>query len=123
MIQRETKQRRAIRRVFLESGRPLVPEEVVQGGQRFAATLGIATVYRNVKRLVEEGWLTTVEIPGDPVRYELASRPHHHHFVCRVCGRAFDIHGCPQGIDALAPDGFQVDSHDIVLYGICPACG
>ncbi len=121
-MQRETKQRRAIRRVFLESGRPLVPEEVVEGGKRFAATLGIATVYRNVKRLVEEGWLKTVEIPGDPVRYELASHPHHHHFVCRDCERAFDVHGCPQEIDSLAPDGFQVESHEIVLYGTCPAC-
>jgi len=121
-MQRETKQKRAIKRVFLESGCPLAPEEVVQEGQRFADTLGIATVYRNVRRLVEEGWLSTVEIPGGAVRYELASRPHHHYFLCRYCERAFDVHGCPQGIDTLAPEGFQVESHEIVLYGICPAC-
>jgi Fur family ferric uptake transcriptional regulator len=121
-MQRDTKQRRAIRRVFLDAGRPLTPEEVVEEGQRFAETLGIATVYRNVKRLAEDGWLAPVELPGAPVRYELADRPHHHHFVCDRCDQAFDVHACPPDIDAMAPSGFQVESHDIFLYGTCPAC-
>lgn len=119
---RDTKQRRAIRRVFLDAHRPLTPEEVVVEGQRFAATLGIATVYRNVKRLAEEGWLTSVELPGAPVRWELADRPHHHHFLCGRCDQAFDVHGCPPDIEAMAPDGFRVESHDVILYGTCRAC-
>lgn len=119
---RDTKQRRAIRRVFLDAARPLTPEEVVEEGQRFASTLGIATVYRNVKRLAEDGWLTPVELPGAPVRYELADRPHHHHFVCTTCEQAFDVHGCPPEVESLAPSGFTVESHDVVLYGTCAAC-
>lgn len=121
-MQRDTKQRRAIRRVFLETGRPLTPEEVVDEGQRFAATLGIATVYRNVKRLAEDGWLVAVELPGAPVRYERADRPHHHHFVCGTCEQAYDVEGCPPDIESLAPRGFQVESHEVVLYGTCAAC-
>lgn len=121
-MQRDTKQRRAIRRVFLETGRPLTPEEVVEEGQRFAATLGIATVYRNVKRLAEDGWLAPVELPGAPVRYERADRPHHHHFVCGTCEQAYDVEGCPPDIESLAPRGFRVESHEVVLYGTCAAC-
>lgn len=120
---RDTKQRQAIRRVFLDSGRPLTPEEVVAEGQRYVGSMGIATVYRNVKLLAQEGWLVGVELPGGPVRYELAARPHHHHFLCKDCGQAFDIHACPRGLDAMAPAGFTVQAHEVVLYGTCPACG
>lgn len=91
-------------------------------GQRFATTLGIATVYRNVKRLSDDGWLAPVELPNAPVRYELADRPHHHHFVCNECEQAFDVHGCPPEIESLASGGFRVESHELVLYGTCPAC-
>jgi len=119
---RDTKQRRAIRRVFLEVGRPLSPDEVVEEGQRYVPSLGIATVYRNVKRLAEEGWLSAVELPGAPIRYELAERPHHHHFVCCRCEQTYDIHACPREIETMAPEGFQVEDHEVVLYGSCPAC-
>lgn len=120
--ERDTRQRRAIRRVFLDVGRPLGPEDVVREGQRHVPSLGIATVYRNLKSLVDEGWLTPVELPGESTRYELADRPHHHHFVCTHCEQAFDVHACPPKIEDMAPDGFQVESHEVVLYGACPAC-
>ncbi len=121
-FQRETRQRRAIRRVLLDSSRPLTPEEVQELGQRHVPGLGLATVYRNVKLLADEGWLAQVELPGSPVRYELAERPHHHHFVCHACDQAFDVHGCPPKVESMAPEGFQVESHDIILYGLCPTC-
>ena len=121
-MERDTRQRRAIRRVFVDTGRPLGPEDVVREGQRHVPTLGIATVYRNLKSLVDEGWLLPVELPGEATRYELADRPHHHHFVCNHCEQAFDVHGCPPDVEDLAPDGFQVESHEVVLYGACPAC-
>lgn len=103
-------------------GRPLRPQDIVRQGQRHAPTLGIVTLYRNLKSLVDEGWLRSVELPGEPTRYELADRPHHHHFVCTRCEQAFDVHACPPTVEDLAPDGFQVDSHEIVLFGACPAC-
>jgi Fur family ferric uptake transcriptional regulator len=121
-MQRETRQRKAIRKVFLDSSRPLSPDEVLDKGQRQVPGLGIATVYRNVKLLAEEGWLTEVELPGSGARYELAERPHHHHFVCRACDQAFDVHGCPPQVEELAPQGFVVEDHEVILYGRCPSC-
>jgi len=121
-FQRETRQRRAIRRVLLDSSRPLTPEEVQALGQRDVPGLGLATVYRNVKLLAEEGWLSMVELPGSPVRYELAERPHHHHFLCTSCDQAFDVHSCPPEVETMAPSGFAVESHEIILYGLCPTC-
>ena len=121
-MQRDTRQRRAIRRVFMNVGRPLTPDEVLEYGQQMVPSLGLATVYRNVKNLVRQGWLSEVELPGGGLRYELADRPHHHHFLCHSCDQAFDVHHCPDEVETLAPDGFEVDGHELVLFGRCAAC-
>ncbi|MDE0358403.1 MAG: transcriptional repressor [Gammaproteobacteria bacterium] len=121
-MQRDTRQRRAIRRVFMSVGRPLAPDEVLEHGQRIVPSLGLATVYRNVKALADDGWLSQVELPGGGLRYELAERPHHHHFLCRSCDLAFDIHRCPDEVEELAPEGFEVDGHELILFGRCAEC-
>ena len=121
-MQRDTRQRHAIRRVFMSVGRPLTPDEILEAGQQHVPSLGLATVYRNVKTLVADGWLTEVELPGSGVRYELSERPHHHHFLCRSCDQAFDVHRCPGEIEQMAPLGFVVDGHEMTLYGRCAAC-
>ena len=122
MIERETQQRRAIREAFTRTRRPLAPQEVLEAAHEDAPTLGIATVYRNVKALVEEGLLKAVELPGDAPRYELADMGHHHHFHCNVCGKVFDIEGCVGHLSSIVPKGFKLERHDITLYGRCPAC-
>ena len=106
----------------MNAGRPLTPDEVLEYGQQIVPSLGVATVYRNVKILVGEGWLSEVPFPGGGIRYELADCPHHHHFLCRSCDQAFDVHQCPDEVETLAPDGFEVDSHELVLFGRCAAC-
>lgn len=119
---RRTSQRDAIREAFEHAGRPLAPQEVLVEAQKRVPKLGIATVYRTVKSLVDERWLVTVELPGEPPRYELSKLSHHHHFHCRACGRAFDIPGCPGHMRLATPPGFVVEEHEIVLYGRCPDC-
>ena len=121
-MRRDTRQRRAIRRVLMNAGRPLTLAEILEFGQRIVPSLGVATVYRNVKTLTDEGWLSEVKLPNGGLRYELADRPHHHHFLCRPCGQAFDIDECPDEVEALAPDGFEVHSHELILFGRCATC-
>jgi Fur family transcriptional regulator, ferric uptake regulator len=119
---RNTRQRDAIRHVLDTVGRPLSPEEVLAAAQSHVEGLGIATVYRNLKNLVEEGWLVAVDLPGQSARYELAGKGHHHHFHCQTCGQVFDLPGCVKGVDAMVPKGFQVTGHDVLLYGVCRSC-
>ena len=121
-MQRDTRQRRVIRRVFMDVGRPLTAGEVLEHGQQMMPSLGLATVYRYVKILTGEGWLSEVELPGAGLRYELAERPHHHHFLCRACDLAFDVGRCPDKLEELAPEGFQVDGHELILFGLCAEC-
>lgn len=121
-IQRKTRQRAAIREVIAEVDRPVGPGEILAAAKDRVPGIGIATVYRNVKALLEEGWLREVELPGEPSRYELAGKAHHHHFRCRACDRVFDIHACPRDLSTLTPKGFELEGHEIVLYGRCDSC-
>ncbi len=121
-MQRKTQQRTAIRSVIEEADRPLSPLEILSSAEDQAPGLGIATVYRNIKAMVQEGWLRIVELPGAPSRYEVAGKGHHHHFHCRACDRVFEVDDCPGRLSDLAPRGFLAEAHDIILYGLCAAC-
>jgi Fur family ferric uptake transcriptional regulator len=121
-MQRETRQRRAIRRTLKETGHPLSPKELLDAAREHVAELGIATVYRNLRTLQDEGSVSAVEIPGQPPRYELAGKEHHHHFHCRSCDRLLELEGCTGNLGSVAPDGFRVEAHEVVLYGLCDAC-
>lgn len=121
-MERNTKQRDAIREVFERIARPLGPNEVLEAGRSQVAGLGIATVYRTINSLVESGWLVPVELPGEPPRYERAGAAHHHHFRCRACTRVFEIPGCPGDLSELTPAGFTLEAHEVVLYGLCARC-
>lgn len=121
-MERSTRQRQAIRDVLFELNRPLSPSEVLEAAQRLVPRLGIATVYRTLKGLVEEGEVVAVDLPGEPPRYETAGKKHHHHFHCTCCGKVFELEGCPGDMSYLAPRGFRTISHEIVLYGRCSDC-
>lgn len=121
-MDRSTRQRDAIRALFTPQGRPLSPKEIQEKADADAPGISLATVYRTVKALEELGEITRVELPGEAPRYELAGKGHHHHFQCRTCGRAFEIHGCPGGLSQLAPAGFRVERHEITLFGLCDRC-
>ena len=121
---RKTRQGQAIRRVIAESGRPLSPAEIQEAAKHDIPSLGLATVYRVIKRMAEDGEVAAVQLPGEPPRYEdqRVAAEHHHHFHCNDCGRVFDVPGCPDGLDALTPPGFRVNRHELVLYGQCALC-
>jgi Fur family ferric uptake transcriptional regulator len=121
-MERNTRQRTAIRDAIAAAGRPLLPQEVLETAQSQVPGLGIATVYRNLKALVDEGELQVVTLPGENPRFELVGHGHHHHFQCRTCERVFDVHACPGDLQRLAPAGFSVDGHDLTLYGRCRDC-
>ncbi len=121
-MQRDTAQRRAILQVVHEAKRPLSPQEILERAQGNVPKLGIATVYRTVKSMEEAGDLAPVDLPGEGRRYERSGLKHHHHFSCRNCGRVFDLEGCPGNMDRLVPNGFKLEHHEILLYGLCDRC-
>lgn len=101
---------------------PLTPREIHDAATSRVSGLGLATVYRTLRLLAGEGLIEVVDIPGETPRYEPAGRGHHHHFYCRACGKVFEVEGCPGDFKNLAPRGFKVSGHELVLFGRCASC-
>lgn len=119
---RKTKQRDALADVLARAERPLSVSELREAAAKRIDGLGIATVYRAVGALLDDGWISAVEIPGEPTRYERAGKGHHHHFRCEKCDRVFDVAGCLENLRKLVPPKFRVSEHSVTLYGLCAAC-
>jgi len=123
MIQtRVTKQKTALRDAFQKVGRPLSPEEVWDIARKEVKNLGLATVYRNIKSLVEDGVLVSVQLINEPPRYEIAGKGHHHHFRCNECNKVYELEGCIHNVEKLVPRGYSVQVHHLLFYGTCKGC-
>ncbi len=120
-VERNTRQKQAIREAFERVGRPLSTEEVHGEAGRSSRGLGMATVYRSIRSLLDDGWLSVVEVPGRNPLYEIAGKGHHHHFSCTTCGRIFELEGCAT-IEVKLPRGLRATDHELTFYGTCASC-
>ena len=121
-MKRKTSQRAAIEQVFCQLDRPLGIEEILETGRMAVESLNQATVYRNVKLLLENGWLKQVCHPSLGTLYERTGTGHPQQYHCRVCNRVYDLPGCALNEREAAPSGFLVEDHECFLFGVCPAC-
>jgi Fur family ferric uptake transcriptional regulator len=121
---RKTRAREVIPAVVRRAQGPLTVAQILEQAQKDLPGLGVATVYRTVKLLLEAGEIVAVVLPDGLARYESARKSHHHHFQCRACEEVFCIDSCPvTGLErrkALA--GFEVQDHDLTVFGSCPDC-
>ncbi len=120
-MERSTRQRAAIQEALTRLGRPLLPQELLVEAQKSVPNLSLTTIYRNLKGLIAEGLVDAVSLPGETDRYEI-HKHHHHHFHCKGCHQVTDIDTCPGDLGKLMPPGYQLEAHELTLYGRCPAC-
>jgi Fur family ferric uptake transcriptional regulator len=91
--------------------------------------IGLSTVYRHLQSLTEQGVIDAIHTPDGETTYRLCGATpahHHHHVVCRVCGRAQEVEG--RAIERWAEEaalkhGYTDLDHTIEIFGICPRCG
>ena len=88
---RRTRQRESVRAVIEAATRPLRADEVLFLAREQVPELGLATVYRTLKLLVDEGELAEVKLRSGATRYEPVQREHDSFFLCDACSRAFPI--------------------------------
>jgi Fur family ferric uptake transcriptional regulator len=118
---RRTEQRRAIVDALRESDRAVTAQEL----HGRLAGVGLATVYRNLQRLADEGVADTLRRDSGEVAFLLCERGHHHHLTCRSCGRVVQVRDCR--LDEWAREvgrehGFSRVEHRAELVGECPRC-
>ena len=121
-MKRNTLQRQAIQTALGKAMGPLTIPEIHREAVNYSPGLGIATVYRTVRDMLEQGAILQIGIPGEIPRYEDAHRSHHHFFQCRVCSRVFEVHDCPADLHRLVPEGFELEDHEVFLFGRCRDC-
>jgi Fur family ferric uptake transcriptional regulator len=87
--------------------------------------VGIATVYRSLQLLADADLVDIIHSEEGEGSYRRCSTRHHHHLVCRVCGRAVEAQA-PEveiWVDAMAAQhGFRDVSHDLEIFGTCSDC-
>lgn len=86
--------------------------------------ISIATVYRNLELLSDEGQVLKMDVAGTQRRFD-GNTENHYHIRCSVCGRVDDVHmELVSGLQETAQKrcGYRVISHRIEFTGICPEC-
>jgi Fur family ferric uptake transcriptional regulator len=87
--------------------------------------VGLTTVYRTLQGLADTGEIDVMRPPGGGHLYRRCSEGHHHHLVCRSCGRTVEVEGpaVEHWADRVAAQHHYADvSHTLEIYGTCPAC-
>jgi Fur family ferric uptake transcriptional regulator len=124
-VRRNTRQRAAVVAALAQADEFLSAQDLHAmlraGGDR----TGLATVYRALQALAEDGAVDVRRDHDGGARYRKCSSGHHHHLVCRVCGRTIELESnLIEGWAAQVGEahGFLDTVHTVEVTGTCPAC-
>ena len=88
--------------------------------------VGRATVFRTLDLLATRGQLERIDLPsGEHAYVACAPQEHHHHVVCRACGKSAEVADAGlQGVvgEIARRSGYQIESHRLELFGLCSDC-
>jgi len=99
-------------------------QQIYQRVHRKLPRISLATVYRNLHSLVEEGKIRTLLLDEQGARFD-PETSRHDHFVCERCGRVVDLflrRARQLDLSSLAKQGYLVTTHSLTVHGMCQAC-
>jgi Fur family ferric uptake transcriptional regulator len=128
---RSTRQAAAVESALRDADGFRTAQDLFAELRRRGDPIGLTTVYRHLNTLAEQGSADVVHSADGESQYRLcgvgapAGEPaaHHHHLVCRVCGRSVEVSG-PE-VEAwadrvAAAAGYTEISHTLEVFGLCP---
>ena len=124
-MQRATRQRAAVSAVLDSVTDFRSAQELHDLLRRRGENVGLTTVYRTLQTFAESGEVDVLRTDDGESVYRRCSRGHHHHLVCRECGRAVEVEGpaVEQWADRVAAEhGFTEVSHTMEIFGRCADC-
>lgn len=122
---RSTRQRAAVTRLLDSVDDFRSAQEIHEELRRGGEGIGLTTVYRTLQTLAEAGEIDTLRTASGEAVYRRCSAHHHHHLVCRDCGRTVEVEGPTVEIWAekvAAEHGFTDISHTVEIFGTCTPC-
>ncbi|MGB2698334.1 MAG: transcriptional repressor [Candidatus Zixiibacteriota bacterium] len=123
-IQRRSRQRETIMRILKNTKSHPTADWVYEMARQEIPNISLGTVYRNLRKLSQEGKIQKLTLNSSFDRYD-ADTSFHYHFACRRCGKIYDVR--PEGEVKILKGiekrtGFHVEGVKINLLGICRRC-
>lgn len=124
---RLTKTRQGLLDLFLVMHTPLSVSHILSELASRGLLVNKTTVYRELEQLEKVGIVRGLSLGDRKQYFELASRDHHHHFVCIECDEVedvlFDEFDLSKQETLLAQKkGFSVFNHSLEFFGLCKSC-
>ena len=89
------------------------------------SNVGLTTVYRTLQAMTQAGQVDVLRPEDGETRYRRCTSEHHHHLVCRACGRTLEVDSPAVehwAEEIAAANGFSEISHTLEIYGRCADC-
>jgi Fur family ferric uptake transcriptional regulator len=122
---RSTRQRAAIASLLGEIDDFRSAQQVHAQLRDRGEAVGLTTVYRVLQLMADAGDLDVLRTPEGESTFRRCSSTHHHHLVCRRCGKAVEVEGpgVERWTQRLADqNGFVDVTHTVEIFGTCADC-
>ena len=122
---RSTRQRAAVAALLEELEDFRSAQEVHDLLRHRGERVGLTTVYRSLQMLADAQEVDVLRTTDGETAYRRCSRGHHHHLVCRSCGRTVEVDGpaVERWAHRVAAENGYVDvSHTLEIFGTCAEC-
>lgn len=122
---RNTRQRRAVAALMEDLEGFRSAQEIHAMLSSRDENVGLSTVYRTLQALADADEIDALRSDDGETLYRRCSRGHHHHLVCRSCGRTVEVEGptVERWADRVAGEnGFTDVAHTLEIFGTCSAC-
>lgn len=120
--QRRTRQRAAVHAIMSDLDEFRTAQQIHDVLRGNGDRIGLTTVYRTLQSMADAGEVDALRTGEGEMAYRRCSTGHHHHLVCRVCGRTVEVTG--PAVERWATrvaeeNGFREVSHDLEIFGTC----
>ena len=125
VVQRVTRQRQAIGALLADLDDFRSAQQIHALLRERGEDIGLATVYRALADLANEGEADSLQSPEGESLYRACSTGHHHHLICRSCGLTVEIEADEVESWArktAALHGFSRPEHVVDIFGFCNSC-
>lgn len=124
-VVRSTRQRSAVSSLLDATEEFRSAQDLHEELRRRGEGIGLTTVYRTLQSLADAGSVDVLRTGSGEAVYRRCSAGHHHHLVCRDCGRTVEVEGpaVERWAQAVAAEhGFVDVSHTVEVFGRCAEC-
>jgi Fe2+ or Zn2+ uptake regulation protein len=124
-MERRSRQKEEIKRILAQKNFHPTIEEVYSIAKEHIPGVGIATIYRNIEKMLNNNEINKIDIPGEAARID-GNTEKHYHFRCTKCGNVQDI-WLDVPIDELIQSSSilslaDITDHKLEFTGVCTNC-